>query len=498
MFAWWYNVNCHCITFIDPPKGSENWEAVEGGLRYARDLVKLIKSTHGNYFGLCVAGYPEGHPNGSYETDLQYLKEKVDAGADFVITQLFYDCDLFLKFVQDCRKMGIMCPILPGIMPMHNYASWKRMVEFCKTKIPQYMIDEMAALNMDDDEIVKDYGIKMCVDMCKYLMKNGVRGFHFYTLNLEKSVVKILEGLEMLPESVQRTLPWRATAHAKRSKETVRPIFWSNRPKSYIARTSSWDDFPNGRWGDSTSPAFGELNDFHIIGLYAAGSKEERLKLWGTEHDSIQSIGNVFVDYLTGKISKLPWFDKPIEIETSLINQQLTKLNKHAFLTINSQPQMNAIPSEDAKLGWGPKGGYVYQKAYVEFFCSPANFEAFKAVLNKYPSLTVHAVNLKGDSYTNSDLKEHNANAVTWGVFPGKEILQPTIVDRSSFFVWKDEAFALWKNQWSSIYDQGSKAKTLIDSLCDNWWLVNVVDNDFVKGNIFAVFDHIIDSKLTE
>jgi len=112
--------------------------------------------------------------------------------------------------------------------------------------------------------------------------------------------------------------------------------------------------------------------------------------------------------------------------------------------------------------------------------------------LPKFASLTLHAVNRKGDSFTNAP--HSNVNAVTWGVFPGKEILQPTIVDRDSFFVWKDEAFALWKSQWSSIYDEPSKAKHLIDEIYNTFWLVNVVDNDFVKGDLFAIFESIISS----
>lgn len=474
----------------DPPKGSDEWQQTHGGLTYARDLVKLIRELHGDYFGLAVAGYPEGHPNGSYESDLKYLKEKVDAGADFVITQLFYDCDQFLQFVKDARAMGITCPILPGIMPMHNHAGWKRMVEFCKTKVPKDMEEAMKSVAIEDDEQVKEFGIKYCIHMCKYLMQRGVRGFHFYTLNLEKSVVKILEGLELLPETVQRTLPWRATANAKRQKESVRPIFWANRPKSYIARTSSWDEFPNGRWGDSQSPAYGELSDYHIVGLYSVGTREERLALWGAQHDTVESIYNVFVQYLEGKVAKMPWFEKAVEQETSAIRSKLIALNSAGFLTINSQPSMNACPSEDKVLGWGPKGGYVYQKAYIEFFCSEKNFEALRDAVSKYPSLTLHAVNLKGDSFSN--MPESNVNAVTWGVFPGKEILQPTIVCRESFYVWRDEAFALWKSQWASIYDENSKAKQLIDEICNTYYLVNVVDNDFVKGDIFAIFDQVM------
>ncbi len=110
----------------DPPHG-QDWVVTDSNFKYAVDLVKYIRKEYGDYFGISVAGYPEGHPDGGYRKDLKYLKMKVDAGADFVITQLFYDVDKFLNFVKDCRKAGITCPILPGILPIINYNNFRRM-----------------------------------------------------------------------------------------------------------------------------------------------------------------------------------------------------------------------------------------------------------------------------------------------------------------------------------------------------------------------------------
>ena len=98
----------------DPAVGNE-WKFQENGFNYATDLVKFIRENYGNYFTICVSGYPTGHPDStSYEDDLIHLKEKIDAGADFIITQLFFKPETFIKFVNDCRSIGIKCPIIPG------------------------------------------------------------------------------------------------------------------------------------------------------------------------------------------------------------------------------------------------------------------------------------------------------------------------------------------------------------------------------------------------
>ncbi len=116
---------------------------------YATDLVRFIRAEFGDYFCICVSGYPEGHLEcASLEDDLQRLKEKVDAGADFIITQLFYDVQLFLDFVRKCRDIGIAVPIIPGIMPIQNYPGFTRMTGFCKTKVPQHIVDALEPIKV--------------------------------------------------------------------------------------------------------------------------------------------------------------------------------------------------------------------------------------------------------------------------------------------------------------------------------------------------------------
>jgi len=475
----------------DPPRG-EDWKQIEGGFAHAVDLVRYIRQEFGSYFGICVSGYPEGHVDAvSYEEDLQHLKEKIDAGADLVITQLFYDTDIFLKFVSDCRALGIRCPILPGIMPIHGYAGFSRMTSLCKTIVPEEIRLALEPIK-NDDEAVKSYGVKLAIKMCRTMLDAGVPGLHFYTLNLEKSIIDILEGLQLLEQrDMQRPLPWET----RRANEDVRPIFWSHRPRSYVERTASWDEFPNGRWGDSRSPAFGDLTDYHLANVSGPGLGNaipkglERGHLWGLELASVQDVYDVFTSYCKGEIAQLPWYNTPLAPESLIIKDTLVKLNKMGFLTINSQPRVNGALSTDEKVGWGPKGGYVYQKAYLEFFTSPENLNALINACKRFPSITYHAVNFKNQSYCN--VAKPRVTAVTWGVFPNKEIVQPTVVDPDSFLVWKDEAFGLWKSQWAMLYDEGSTSRNLVEHIMNNYFLVNMVDNNFVDGDIFALFENV-------
>jgi len=147
------------------------------------------------------------------------------------------------------------------------------------------------------------------------------------------------------------------------------------------------------------------------------------------------------------------------------------------------------VSSDDHVFGWGPPGGYVYQKAYVEFFTSKEKFEKLKTLFPKYPSLNYQAVNAKGHSEGN--LK--GITAVTWGVWPGSEIKQPTVVDPNVFVnIWKDEAFALWHSQWASLYEEDSVSRKVIDDIANTYYLVNIVDNNFIDSNIFAIFEELI------
>ncbi|MDC0231411.1 methylenetetrahydrofolate reductase [Aureispira] len=455
----------------DPPHG-QDWVVADSKFQYAVDLVKYIRKEYGDYFGISVAGYPEGHPDGNYKKDLKFLKMKVDAGADFVITQLFYDVDKFLNFVKDCRKEGITCPILPGILPIINYNNFRRMVGFCNINVPQQIWDDLKKIK-DNDEAVAEYGIQVVTDMCKKILDNGSCGLHFYTLNREDTCKKILNNLNLLDNiSNKRELPWKSRID---TNESTRPIFWANARKYYIDRTSDWDHFPNGRWGDANDPQFGDIMDYHLFGISSRSIKSKK-KLWGEALNDIDDVLKIFVNFITGSINYIPWCDYKAS-ETDNINNELLELNKEGYLTINSQPRVNGMPS-DSKDGWGGAGGFLYQKEYFEFFCSKEDFEKLDLTDN---NLSYCAINKSNEIITNC---EDCTIAVTWGVFPNKEIIQPTIVDFNSFLIWKEDAFSLWLNEWGNIYEEQTKSYELLKHIHDNYYLVFVVDNDYINGNL--------------
>lgn len=469
----------------DPVRGATSFSECDRGFSHGVDLVRYIREHFGDYFSIGVAGYPEGHLEAvDKETDIKYLKEKVDAGADFVITQLFYDVKVYKLFVQECRAAGIHCPIIPGIMPVQTYSGFVRMTSFCKTHVPEEVRSALEPIQ-GNDEAVKDYGVQLGISMCKELLEAGAPGLHFYTLNLERSVRRILEGLGFLASKTsRRELPWRTSSVANRSTEGVRPIYWSNRPKSYLQRTASWDEFPNGRWGNSDSPAYGDLSESHYA--HCSLTPQSRKAMWGEAPVTTEDISQVFVNYVCGEIKSLPWCDAPLHLETKTIQEKLVTINRAGFFTINSQPRVNGAPSDDPMFGWGGRGGHVYQKAYIECFASPENMKKIIERAAKHKYIQYHAVDCRGHSYSNAG---KSAIAVTWGVFPNKEILQPTIVDSNSFMAWKDEAFGLWLTMWASLYDDESRSAELIHEIHDTYFLVSIVDNNFVNGEIWDIFE---------
>jgi len=474
----------------DLPDIDEEWTYDPEKFNYSTDLVKHIRKEHNDYFTICVAGYPTGHPEcTSYKDDLLHLKEKVDAGANFIITQLFFKAQAFKSFVDDCRAIGIQCPIIPGLMPIQSYDSLRHIVKLSKLEVPDSISAIVQPLKGNDDAI-RNYGIHQTTEIIRDLFTSGYApGVHFYTLNREVATTAILKKLGLWAADIQKPMPWRLSADPARVSEDVRPIFWNNRSKSYIHRTRHWDEFPNGRWGDSTSPAFGELKDYYLFYLASKSPKAELLKMWGEELNSEQDVWNVFSNYVTGEenkngiqVMKTPWCDDPLEKETSFIAEKLGEVNKKGVLTVNSQPRVNCLPSDDPTFGWGKQGGYVFQKAYLEFFTSEENVLALIQIIGRFSSINFQVVNKSGRiNYTN--IKNRKSIAVTWGVFPGQEILQPTIVDPVAFNVWRGEAFAIWSEQWGKLYEPESKSKKLIEEISDTYYLVNLVDNDFPKEN---------------
>ena len=139
-----------------------------------------------------------------------------------------------------------------------------------------------------------------------------------------------------------------------------------------------------------------------------------------------------------------------MNIESEDINDVLVQLNSNKLLTINSQPRVNGAKSTDPKFGWGPEQGYVYQKAYFELFVHPSIIKDLVTYLEQFPDITFQAMNLSGDKYQN--VTDDDVNAVTWGVFKGKEIIQPTVVDHHAFEIWKEEALKSFVDTWSVIY----------------------------------------------
>ncbi|KAK9725304.1 hypothetical protein RND81_05G135100 [Saponaria officinalis] len=482
----------------DPPHGQDKFVKVEGGFACALDLVNHMRKKYGDYFGITVAGYPEAHPdaieaNGlatpeSYANDLAYLKQKVDAGADLIVTQLFYDTDNFLKFVNDCRQIGINCPIVPGIMPINNYKGFVRMTGFCKTKIPQEVTDALEPIK-DNEEAVKAYGIHLGTEMCKKILASGIKQLHLYTLNMEKSALAILLNLGLIEESkIQRPLPWKRPANVNRVKEDVRPIFWANRPKSYITRTKGWDQYPHGRWGDARNASYGALSDHQFMRPRARDKKLQ--EEWGVPLKSIDDINEMFKNFCLGKLKSNPWSELDgLQPETKIIDEKLVDINTKGFLTINSQPAVNGEKSDSPTVGWGGSGGFVYQKAYVELFCSKEKLNTLVDKCKALTSITYMAVNKAGDWISN--VGQTDVNAVTWGVFPAKEIVQPTVVDPVSFMVWKDEAFEIWSRSWASLYPEADSSKNLLGEVQGSYYLVSLVDNDYVKGDLFSVFSNL-------
>ena len=289
-------------------------------------------------------------------------------------------------------------------------------------------------------------------------------------MNLAQATKMVLEELNLASSTgtpSNRALPWRQSLGLHRREEDVRPIFWKNRHKSYVARTLEWDEFPNGRWGDSRSPAFGEL-DAYDIGL--KGTNEQNIKLWGRP-ESIRDLATLFIRFLEKDLSSLPWSDSAITSEAEVISTELISLNQRGLLTITSQPSVNGVKSTHSVHGWGPTGGYCYQKAYIELLICPDLMPELIKRIEGNPDMTYYAVAKSGELHTNT--LHDGPNAITWGVFPGKEIVQPTVVETISFLAWKDEAFHLG-DDWAKCHPAGSASRELISGIMDKWYLVNI------------------------
>ncbi|KAL7274365.1 methylenetetrahydrofolate reductase 1 [Rhizina undulata] len=516
-----------------PCDGTATESEADGGREFvhAVDLVQYIREKHGYWFCIGVAAYPEGHAEGASPErqdpnfDLPFLREKVKAGADFIMTQLFFDVDAYLKFEKMLREdeSGIFknLPIIPGLMPVQSYHILKRTTKLSNAKLPAAVLERLDAVK-NDDEKVKVVGVDIIseiVEKIKNTPNYGPRGFHFYTLNLEKAVSFIIERCKLIPplnesaiiseyyeESNNNGLRRNRRASSVASDPHNRVIVddahsahssrlasageagllkvpeLARAPEVTLAisegegslgREATWDDFPNGRFGDARSPAFGEIDGY---GPSLHLSQSQAIKLWSHPVDATD-ISKIFVRHIKGELPAIPWSEQELNPESSVIQSELIKLNDKGWWTVASQPAVNGAKSTDEVFGWGPKGGFVFQKAFVEFFCSGAEWDKLEEKLKGLEDVSYYAANRSGDYCSNSPAGE-TLNAVTWGVFTGKEIVSPTIIEEVSFKAWKDEAFSIW-GEWARVYPPGSPSSKLLTGIAGDYWLVNVIHHDY-------------------
>ncbi|PKX96638.1 methylenetetrahydrofolate reductase (NAD(P)H) MET12 [Aspergillus novofumigatus IBT 16806] len=553
----------------DPPRSEEyNMHGEDDSNKdftFAVDLVRYIRKKYGDYFCLGVAAYPEGHPADSYQDvqdpvrDLPYLVEKTLAGADFIMTQLTYDIEAYTKFEEMLRnhESGAFktIPIIPGLMPIHSYKILTRTTKLSHVKIPPQIMSKLEAVKHDDDA-VKRIGVDVLSDLVEAIKKipcPGFRGFHFYTLNLEKTVSFIIERCGLIPDYPEDTdavvdddyttaptaaqnrslsrrrassvnsLPHnrvivdrlqvpsdgssRASTHEAPAASAGMPAMPPDRNTTLqisegqgaLGREATWDDFPNGRWGDARSPAFGEI-DGYGPSLHVSGAVARRI--WGYPV-SRKDISALFRRHVSGDLYIVPWSEGGAEenssglnAETEVIRPELLKLiDSKGWWTLASQPAVNGVRSDDPTFGWGPPGeGFVFQKPFVEFFCPSKDFQTvLKPLFAKHghEKLAWFATNVKGQFESSLpadpahadtiEMNPNNVNSVTWGVFRGKEIVTPTIIEEVSFRAWGEEAFRIW-DEWRRVYPRGTPTERLLEEVKNDVWLVCVVGQDFGAG----------------
>lgn len=585
----------------DPPRSEEyhmdDQEDSNKDFTWAIDLVRYIRNIHGDFFCIGVAGYPEGHADDSHpehqsvEKDLPFLVGKVEAGADFIMTQLTYDIAAYSKYEATLRShpSGIFAsiPIIPGLMPIQSYQIVKRITSLSHARIPPEIFSRIEAVK-SDDEAVKRVGVEILselVEGIKALPQAELlpRGLHFYTLNLEKSVAFILERCHLIPPSTSPPTPSTTDSESEsaltitenRPSSVVNGTFdpskrrfsrrrasslnsqphnrlivddepfrdvnaRSRQPNGNISSQSSethhthsefagilagpstrsntllisegqgslgreatWDDYPNGRWGPSSSPAFGEIDGYGPslkIGPVAAR------RLWDHPKSSAD-ITKLFKKHVEGELVCVPWSDEidvtnggALRAETEKIRKELlAMIEGRGFWTLASQPAVNGIKSDDKVFGWGPPGeGFVFQKAFVEFFVHRDVWEnELKQSLQKHgeDEISWLKTDCKGifESSASQETKVDSTtskpavgatgvNAVTWGVFRGKEIVTPTIIEEHSFRAWGEEAYGIWE-EWRRLFPRGSEEESFLESCKRDSVLVNVVGQQFVGRN---------------
>lgn len=508
----------------------------ENEFEHAVDLVRYIRSQYGSYFCIGVAAYPEGHCEGEAEAseqdplkDIPFLKAKVDAGADFVVTQLFYDVKKFLSFHKlFMDHVSAEVPLIPGLMPVNSFLLFNRAAKLSHASIPQQILDKFPPEIQADDNAVKSICVDMLAEIVETIYREthgNVKCFHFYTLNLEKAVAHIVAKSSVLNYILEQAEEEEANAQVdqdgdialddgpetaafqedsrkrRRNSSNVSADLISNHiihnkaRRSSTGRTSrkvaiaisqgsgtlgrdaTWDEFPNGRFGDARSPAYGEIDGY---GPSIKAGTKRALQLWGYP-TNVEDLRNIFIKYLENSIDTLPWCDLGLSAESALIQEELIQLNDRGFFTLASQPAVNGASSTDKILGWGPANGVVYQKAFVEMFVHKERWiSGLKRVIDHYgkEKLTYYVGASDGSFSTN--LEPQSSNVVTWGVFSNSQVIQTTIISEESFKAWRDEAFSIWL-EWAKLFPRNSQSNSFLRQMHQDYFLVSIVHHDYIQ-----------------
>lgn len=522
----------------DPPRDTSVSHGI-GEFDYAVDLVRYIREQYGDYFCIGVAGYPEGHADGSFEElqqdpkkDLSYLIEKIKAGANFIITQLFFDVTKFVEYDKMLEAIPELkdIPVIPGLLPINGYTIFQRASKLSHASIPKSLLDEFPAEIQNDDDTVKEIGVDILVKIVDQIYeKTGgrIKGIHFYTLNLEKSIAHIVNKSKYLSKVVAKKemeleenssssddeiddsittakraaytnrfnttnkiiSDTKAVQNAKMthsSSSQLQKLISISAGHGVLGKDATWDDFPNGRFGDSRSPAYGEIDGY---GPSLKVTSTKAYELWGYP-STRKDIAKLFINYLLKKLDCLPWSELSLSPETSLIQEELINLNEKLYFTVASQPAVNSASSKDKILGWGPSNGFIYQKAFVEMFVSKKDWhEHLLPKLDACGNMVSYYYADSEDLFK-TNLPPNASNCVTWGVFPNREIVQTTIVEEESFKAWTEEAFAIWR-EWKLLYPKNSDSAKLIDEILNDYYLVTVLHHDY--PNESALWDLLLE-----
>jgi len=316
------------------------------GFAHPSDAIRFIRERFGDHFCVGVMGYPSGV--GEYESlevDLAQLRAKQDAGADFIVAQHVLDAAVFARFLDDAKRAGVTLPIVPSVMPIHHLDAFRQVRwrpvpgdcwshfpptppphpatpssphtplanpqvnAWCGVSVPAALMTALEAASVDDKrlrEVGRTFTVALCRDLIGF-MTSGRSGcapvLHFCTLNLETVVRTIMVDLGLCGPSAgsRRRLPWRPSGDESRASENVRPIYWANRPASYVARTATWLEYPSGRWATSGSGSaaaaprmFAGLPMVELLPEEeGVGTKEERRTLWGGAPATQQDVWEV-------------------------------------------------------------------------------------------------------------------------------------------------------------------------------------------------------------